>query len=144
MRLAACMDVPLDIIEPAGFVLSDARLRRSGMDYLDALDLTRHVNWEAFCAANSQRRLVLLSTRGTDPLHKFAFSPEDTLLLGRESSGVPDHVHGHCAARLYIPMRPALRSLNVAVAGALAIGEALRQTGRLEAFASAQKLEDTK
>jgi tRNA (cytidine/uridine-2'-O-)-methyltransferase len=127
IRLGACLGVPIDIIEPCGFVLSDARFRRAGMDYLEMAAVTRHVSWEAFRGALSGR-LVLLTSKGSDPYTGFSFEPEDTLLLGRESAGVPDDVHASVDARLRIPLKPGLRSLNVAQAGAMVLGEALRQT----------------
>ena len=128
MRLGACLGVPLDVIEPCGFVLSDRLLQRAGMDYLDKATLTRHADWEAF-RAQLPGRLILLTTAGEQPYHAFAFQPDDTLLLGRESAGVPQEVHEAADARLAIPMQAGLRSLNVAVAGAMVLGEALRQTG---------------
>lgn len=127
IRLGACLGVPVDIIEPCGFVLSDARFRRAGMDYLEMAEVTRHPSWEAFKGALSGR-LVLLTSKGSDPYTGFSFKPEDTLLLGRESAGVPDEVHACVDARLRIPLQPGLRSLNVAIAGAMVLGEALRQT----------------
>lgn len=129
MRLCAALGVPLDIIEPCGFVIDDRRLRRAGMDYLDDLDLTRHVSWRAYQEVPRAGRLILLTTRAALPYAGFRFASDDTLLLGRESGGVPDEVHAAAAARLLIPMRPGMRSLNVAVAGAMVLGEALRQTG---------------
>ncbi len=133
MRLAACLGVPLDIVEPCGFHLEDRRLRRAGLDYLERLDLTRHASWQAYREAQRQipgARLVLLTTRGETPYTGFAFRPGDCLMLGRESAGVPEEVHRAADARLRIPIRPGLRSLNVALAGAMALGEALRQTGQ--------------
>jgi len=129
MRLCACLGVALDIIEPCGFVLDDRRVRRSGMDYLEGLDLTRHTGWTSFDAARRQAggRLVLLTARGAVPHLDFAFRPGDTLLLGRESAGVPEEVHEAADARVLIPLRPGFRSLNVAIAGSMALGEALRQ-----------------
>jgi tRNA (cytidine/uridine-2'-O-)-methyltransferase len=127
IRLGACLGVPVDIIEPCGFVFSDAGFRRAGMDYLEMAAVTRHVSWEAFGAALTGR-LVLLTSKGSDPYTGFMFQPEDTLLLGRESAGVPEEVHAAVDARLRIPLRPDLRSLNVALAGAMVLGEALRQT----------------
>jgi len=127
LRLGACLGVAVDIIEPCGFVLSDRRLKRAGMDYLAAATLARHPSWESF-RAQSGGRLVLLTTRASLAYHRFAFRPDDTLLLGRESAGVPEAVHEAAAARLAIPLRPGLRSLNVALAAAMVLGEALRQT----------------
>jgi tRNA (cytidine/uridine-2'-O-)-methyltransferase len=132
MRLAACLGVPLDLIEPAGFLLSDRRLKRAGMDYLDALEMTRHRSWNAFLEARKPpSRLVLLTTRGSLLYHRFVFEPDDILLVGRESAGAPDAVHEAAHARLRVPMRGGARSLNVALAAAMVLGEALRQTGLL-------------
>lgn len=127
LRLGACLGVAVDVIEPVGFVLSDRRLKRAGMDYLAAATLVRHPSWAEFrrhCAG----RLVLLTTKASLAYHRFAFRADDTLLLGRETAGVPDAIHQAVDARLRIPMRPGLRSLNVALAAALVLGEALRQT----------------
>ena len=130
LRLAACCGVAVDLIEPFGFLWDDRRLKRAGMDYLDQVSLTRHASWVRFCAARGPGRLVLLTTRGTMAHHRFAFHPDDTLLLGRESAGVPETVHEAADARLYVPLRPGLRSINVALAAAIVLGEALRQTGQ--------------
>ena len=127
LRLAACLSTPVSVIEPCGFVLSDRRLRRAGMDYLDIVELTRHESWEAFLAQTTGR-LLLLTTRGETAFTRFAYQTDDTLLLGRESAGVPEHVHDAVDARIVIPMASGARSLNVAIAGAMALGEALRQT----------------
>lgn len=126
LRLAACLATPVSIIEPCGFVLSDRRLRRAGMDYLDNVDLTRHESWDAFLAGLSGR-LLLLTTRAATAYTQFAYRSGDTLLLGRESAGVPDDVHDAVDARILIPMAEGARSLNVAMAGAMVLGEALRQ-----------------
>ena len=132
MRLAACLGVPLDLIEPTGFLLGDRRLKRVGMDYLEALEMTRHRSWEAFLAQRRpQDRLILLTTKGRVPYHRFVFERGDILLLGRESAGVPEEVHRAADARLRVPMRESARSLNVAIAAAVVLGEALRQTGLL-------------
>ena len=128
MRLCACLGVAMDIIEPCGFVISDKNLKRAGMDYIEHLDLTRHMNWEAFKTAHAGRRRVLLTTKAAGSYLDFAFRPDDVLIAGRESAGVPEHVHGQCDARLLIPMRTGLRSRNVALASAMVLGEALRQT----------------
>jgi tRNA (cytidine/uridine-2'-O-)-methyltransferase len=128
IRLGACLGVPVDLIEPCGFVLSDRRLRRAGMDYMPQAELRRHRSWPAFAAA-ADGRLVLLTTRGTTRHDHFAFRADDVLLLGRETAGVPETVHAAAAARVRVPMRPGLRSLNVALAAAIVLGEALRQTG---------------
>ena len=130
MRLAACLGVAVDLIEPAGFVVSDRRMRRAGMDYLDHLALDRHVSWDAFRRVQpANRRLVLLSTHAATAFTGFAFDGGDTLLLGRESAGVPDAVRDACGAAVSIPLVAGLRSLNVATAAAMVLGEALRQTG---------------
>jgi tRNA (cytidine/uridine-2'-O-)-methyltransferase len=132
LRLAACFAVEIDLIEPFGFVLDDRRLRRAVLDYAARVRVHRHASWKAFIAARDpDSRLVLLTTHGTVPLHRFAFAAADTLLLGRESAGVPDFVHDAAAARVVIPLQPGNRSLNVAMAGAIALAEALRQTGLL-------------
>lgn len=127
LRLAACMGLAVDIIEPCGFVLDDKRLRRAGMDYLAGVDLTRHSSWERFLEQPPER-IVLLTTQADRPYTGFDFAPGDCLLLGRESAGVPPEVHARADARVVVPMRPGLRSLNVAVCAAMAVGEALRQT----------------
>lgn len=131
LRLCACLGVEATIIEPAGFPVSDRHFRRSGMDYLDAVNVSRHVSWRAFedWRAPTGRRLVLLSTRAALPFTDFAFAPNDILMVGRESAGAPPEVHAAADARILIPIRPGMRSLNVAVCAAMALGEALRQTG---------------
>jgi tRNA (cytidine/uridine-2'-O-)-methyltransferase len=126
IRLGACLDVPIDIIEPCGFLFSEAGFRRAGLDYVEMAELRRHTSWRAFCEALAGR-LVLLTTRATLPHTAFAFASSDTLLLGRESAGVPDFVHDAADGRVRIPLKPGLRSLNVAQAGAMVLGEALRQ-----------------
>ncbi len=128
MRLAAGLGLPLDLIEPCGFVLDDRRLRRAGMDYLDHLTWIRHGSWEAYAASPQAGRLVLLTTRAAQPYTSFAFAPDDRILVGRESAGVPDAVHDAADARLVIPLCPPARSLNVAISAAMVLGEALRQT----------------
>ena len=132
LRLAACFGVAVDLIEPAGFLLDDRRLKRAALDYGAHMSLCRHSSWTAFAAArDASARLVLLTTGGSIALDQFAFRPNDTILLGRESAGVPDFVHAAAGARVAIPLHPAARSLNVAMAGAVALFEALRQTGSL-------------
>ena len=128
LRLGACLGVPLDLVEPAGFLIDDRRLARSAMDYFAAADLTRHASWERYLAGRPPGRVVLLTTRAETSHLDFAFRPNDALLLGRESSGVPPEVRAACDAKIRVPMRPGLRSLNVALAAALVLGEALRQT----------------
>ena len=129
LRLGACLDVGVDIIEPCGFVLDDRRLKRSAMDYLDILDWRRWPSWPAYHSTRHDGRLVLLTTSGDTPYHEFRFDRNDRLLLGRESSGVPGDVRNATDARLRIPLNAAARSLNVAIAAAIVAGEALRQTG---------------
>ena len=129
LRLAACLGVEAHIIEPAGFPTSDRAFRRAGMDYLDQVSLVRHASWDAFEAWRRREgaRLVLFTTAAGASYLDHAFQPDDILLFGRESSGVPEKVHQAADARLLIPMREGLRSLNVAMACAMAVGEALRQ-----------------
>lgn len=129
LRLGACLGIAVDIIEPCGFLFSDAQLRRAGMDYLELAEMVRHASWEQYLAAGLFGRIVLVSSKGSQRYTDFAFSPDDTILLGRESAGVPPFVHDRADARLRIPMKSGLRSLNVAQAGAMVLGEALRQTG---------------
>lgn len=130
IRLGACLGVPVDIVEPTGFPWSDRALKRAGLDYWELADVTRHASWEAYLASHARpaARLVLLTTKSAEPYTSFAFRPGDTLLLGRETAGVPPEVHATADARLTIPMRPPARSLNVAIAAAMVLGEALRQT----------------
>ena len=129
MRLCACLGLGLDLIGPLGFTLTDRKLARAGMDYLDRLDLARHDTWGLFSAAagGAGRRLVLLTTRAETAYTDFAFGPDDILIAGSESAGVPDAVHDAVAARITVPMVAGMRSLNVAVAVAMVTGEALRQ-----------------
>lgn len=132
LRLAACLGVAADIIEPCGFVLGEARFRRAGLDYLDAVDLTRHASWRAYRAWRDRGagggRLVLLTTRARVPYTDFAFQRHDTPMVGRESAGVPAEVAAAADAQVRVPMGRGRRSLNVAVAAAMVLGEALRQT----------------
>lgn len=128
LRLGACLGVPVDLIEPMGFPWSNRALARAGMDYLPAAEVVRHADWNAF-ATSTAGRIVLLTTRGDVRLPEAAFTADDVLLLGSEGAGVPDAVHARAALRVRLPMRAGLRSLNMAVAGAMALAEALRQTG---------------
>ncbi|MEW5684844.1 MAG: tRNA (cytidine(34)-2'-O)-methyltransferase [Pseudomonadota bacterium] len=127
IRLAACLGVPLDVIEPCGFPLSDAAIRRAAMDYAETARVRRHTGWAAFTEEKAGR-LVLFTTQGATPLHDFAFAPNDVLLFGRESAGAPEEVHAAADARVVIPLAPGARSLNLVTAATLALGEALRQT----------------
>jgi tRNA (cytidine/uridine-2'-O-)-methyltransferase len=127
LRMCACFGLTCRIIEPAGFVMTDSAFRRAGMDYLDKASLAADASWTAFREATAGRRSVLLTTKSALPFTEFSFRPDDIILMGRESSGVPDHVHEAVEARVTIPMRPGLRSLNVALACAMVTGEALRQ-----------------
>ena len=129
LRLAACMGVGVDLIEPAGFVFSDRQLKRAGIDYLDHVALDRHTSWDAYTRVRTSR-LVLLTTKTQQAFTNFAFADTDTLLVGQESAGVPESVHDAADARLCVPMTPATRSLNVALAAAMVLSEALRQTGQ--------------
>jgi tRNA (cytidine/uridine-2'-O-)-methyltransferase len=133
LRLCACLGVTAHLIEPAGFPISDKNFRRAGMDYIDLVDIRRHISWSDFeiWRKASGARLVLATTKGAVPYPEFSFRPDDIILMGRESAGVPDEVHQAADARLLIPMRAGLRSLNVAVSAAMMMGEALRQ---LDAF----------
>jgi len=127
LRLAACFGVPVDIIEPCGFVWSHSRMRRAGMDYVDHVTMVRHAGWEDFCGGLTGR-LLLLTTKASERFDKVEYETGDVLLLGRESAGAPQAVHDRADLRLRIPMRPETRSLNVVNAAAIVLGEALRQT----------------
>lgn len=131
LRFAACLGLSVDIVEPAGFDISDRSLKRAGMDYLAAVTLTRHTSWERFeeWRQASGRRLVLASTRAAERYTDFSYRPNDILLFGRESAGVPDRVHETADGRVIIPMVEGQRSINVALSAAMICGEALRQTG---------------
>jgi tRNA (cytidine/uridine-2'-O-)-methyltransferase len=127
LRMAACFGLTCRIIEPAAFAWSDSSFRRAGLDYLDRARMIRHSSWASFRAETPGRRLILITTKAALPYTEFSFEPNDTLLMGRETSGVPPEVHDAVDARLLIPMRPGNRSLNVAIACAIVTGEALRQ-----------------
>ncbi len=131
LRLAACLGVEAHIIEPAGFPVSDRAFRRAGMDYLDQVVIVRHLNWEAFEAWRHEERarLILFTTRAAMSYLDHTYRRNDILLFGRESAGVPEHIHQVAEARLVIPIRTGLRSLNVAMAAAMVLGEAMRQIG---------------
>jgi tRNA (cytidine/uridine-2'-O-)-methyltransferase len=129
LRLAACFGVAVDLIEPCGFLIDDRRLQRAALDYKALAAVRRHSSWAAFLAERRPGlRLVLMTTKGDIRLDRFAFGADDTVLLGRESAGVPEAVHQAADARVAIPLRAPARSLNVALAGAIALAEALRQT----------------
>lgn len=139
IRLGACFRVPIDIIEPCGFVFSDKALKRAGMDYIDQATIQSHPSWRAFektLRDGETRRLVLLTTQASSPYCDFRFSKGDTLLVGRESAGVPQDVHARAEARVRIPMAAGTRSLNVAVAASIVLAEALRQTNGFPASSS--------
>lgn len=129
LRLGACLGVDIDLIEPMGFAWDDRRVRRTAMDYIDHVSVTRHRDFDRFAETLAGSRLVLFTTKATTSLHDFTFAPDDVLLFGKESAGVPQDVAASSSARLRIPMRPVIRSMNLASSAALAIGEALRQTG---------------
>lgn len=130
IRLCACMGAPLEIIGPTAFDFDDARLRRAGLDYHDMATVTRHENWEAFRAARPER-LVLATTKADRSAYDFDYRVDDILLFGSETAGAPDHVHAAAGARLRLPMREGARSLNLALAAGMVLGEALRVTDRL-------------
>lgn len=137
LRLAACLNVAVDIVGPCGFVLGDRRMKRAGLDYVEEATMVRHDSWDAYCRWRGENgdggRLLLLTTKGDMAYTDFVFRTDDTLLMGRESAGVPPAVANACFARLRIPMAAGMRSLNVAQAAAMALGEALRQTGSFPA-----------
>jgi tRNA (cytidine/uridine-2'-O-)-methyltransferase len=139
MRTAACLGVAVDVIGPAGFVMSDKQFRRAGMDYLDQVAMTEHASWDAFQdqrgaqgdkKGDKRARLVLLTTGAETDYSEFTFLADDILLLGRESAGAPEDVHAAADSRVRVPMAPGMRSLNVAQALAMVLGEALRQTNQ--------------
>ncbi len=134
LRLGACLDVELDIIEPCGYIFSEKTLKRAGMDYLHLVKYRRHKSWEHFLQYRAEYpdeygRIVLLTTHATEPYYNFKFQPNDIILMGRESAGVPEEVHHTADARLLIPMNENARSINVAVSAVMVVGECLRQTG---------------
>lgn len=134
IRLSACLAVPLDIIEPCGFPVDDKRIRRAAMDYYDGARIARHASWSSFLRDRPPGRLVLLTTKGASVFPGVAFQAEDILLFGRESAGAPAEVHDAADLRLRIPLQKGLRSLNVSLAGAMVVGEALRQTRGYDAL----------
>lgn len=131
LRLGACLGVAVDLIEPMGFEWDDRRVRRAAMDYIDHVTITRHAGFDAFRSAIGAQRLVLFTTKSRQSVYDFDFMTDDVLLFGKESAGVPAAVAEACGARLRIPMRPQVRSMNMASSAALALGEALRQTATL-------------
>lgn len=133
MRLGACFGAAVDLIEPMGFIWNDRRVRRAAMDYIDHVEVQRHAGFDAFLASVAPPRLVLFTTKASQSLYDFQFRPDDVLLFGKESAGVPAAVAEACQVKLRIPMRPEVRSMNLASSAAVALGEALRQTGGLPA-----------
>lgn len=131
MRLCACFDTPLEVIEPCGFPLTIKALRRTAMDYGAPEALTRHKSWDQFCSSPHTGRLVLLTTKAATPLTDFSFQPDDRLIFGRESAGAPEEVHSKADARIIIPINPEVRSFNLATSVSIALYEALRQTDGL-------------
>ena len=131
IRLSACFGVELHVIEPVGFAFDDRAMKRAALDYGPLGHMTRHADWDAFQAARGPGRLVLFTTKGAPPLDAFAFDPGDTLLMGSETSGVPEAVHAAADARVVIPIRPGARSLNLSVSAGIGLFEGLRQTGGL-------------
>jgi len=132
LRLGACLGVAVDLIEPMGFIWDDRRVRRAAMDYIDHVSVTRHRTFEAFRASIGAARLVLFTTKVAHSAYDFAFLPDDVLLFGKESAGVPAEVADACTAKMRLPIRTEVRSMNLAMAAGLALGEALRQTGGLQ------------
>ena len=133
LRLGACLDLPLDIIEPCGFIFNEKAMKRAGMDYLNMATYRRHNSWQDFLAYRQEHseeygRIILLTTHASIPYTNFKFEPNDIILMGRESAGVPEAVHNIADSRLLIPMNKNARSINVAVSAVMVIGEALRQT----------------
>ena len=128
LRTAACMGIAVDLIEPMGFTWSEKAVARAGMDYVGAVEIVRHVDWDAF-VAQVRGRIVLLTTKGAVRLDAAVFQADDVLLMGSEGAGVPDDVHARADLRVLIPMRPGLRSMNISVATGIVAAEALRQTG---------------
>jgi tRNA (cytidine/uridine-2'-O-)-methyltransferase len=131
LRLGACFGVPIDLIEPMGFVWDDRRVRRTAMDYIGHVDVSRHSGFSAFRSARPNWRLILFTTKGSASAYDFTFAPDDILIFGKESGGVPAEVAAACDAKVRIPIRSEVRSFNLATSTAIAIGEALRQTGEL-------------
>ncbi|MFK4875341.1 tRNA (cytidine(34)-2'-O)-methyltransferase [Novosphingobium sp. ZW T3_23] len=131
LRLGACFGATIDLIEPLGFAWDDRRVRRTAMDYIDHVTIARHADFQAFQATVGESRLVLFTTKSSESAYEFAFRADDILLFGKESAGIPQEIAETCDARVRIPMRPEVRSMNLATSAALALGEALRQTDSL-------------
>lgn len=131
LRLGACLGAGIDLIEPMGFAWDDKRVRRAAMDYIDHVAIARHAGFDAFRASIGSRRLILFTTKSRDSIYDFSFHADDVLLFGKESAGVPAEVADVCNARVRIPMRPEVRSMNLATSTAIALGEGLRQKGSL-------------
>lgn len=131
IRQSACFGVELHVVEPTGFRFDDRAMKRAALDYGPLSHMTRHADWEAFQRDRGRGRLVLFTTRGATPLPEFRFQPEDVLLFGKESAGAPDYVHAAADARVFIPIRPETRSLNLSVSAGIALWEGLRQLGEL-------------
>ncbi len=129
IRMAVCLGLPVDIIEPCGFILDDKGLKRAGMDYLEKADITRHLSWEDFLRNKAPGRIILCTTKSSVSYTDFAFEPDDIILMGRESCGAPEEVHQAVDGRVRILMKPDERSLNIALSCAMVTGEAMRQTG---------------
>lgn len=129
IRMAACFGLPVDIIEPCGFIFDDRRFERAGMDYLKETEINRYVSFDAYLEEKPQGRLILLTTKSSLPYTRFQFEKDDILLMGRESAGVPEEVHKQADGRVLIPMKKQMRSLNVAISCGIVLGEAMRQTG---------------
>ena len=131
IRLSACFGVELHVIEPTGFGFDDRAMKRAALDYGPLGHMTRHADWDAFQRDRGSGRLILFTTKAATPMTDFVFAPDDTLLFGKESAGAPDHIHAAADARLFIPIRPEARSLNLSVSAGIGLFEALRQTGAL-------------
>lgn len=131
LRLGACLGAAVDLVEPMGFEWDDRRVRRVAMDYIDHVDITRHADFDAFRTFTGSQRMVLFTTKSSHSVYEFDFMPDDVLVFGKESAGVPAFVADACSARVRIPMRPQVRSMNLATSAAIALGEALRQTATL-------------
>lgn len=138
LRLGACLGAQVDLIEPMGFAWDDKHVRRTAMDYIDHVTVVRHASFAAFLATVAEQRLLLFTTKGSQSGYDFTFRPDDVLLFGKESAGVPLAVAEACDARLLIPIRPQVRSMNLATSAALALGEAMRQTASLPSIPPAQ------